>query len=171
MQDINVAIIQTDLVWENAGANLEQLGKKLNTIKNPVDLIVLPEMFNTAFSMNPSACAEMPDGRSFSWMKEKAKEKKCTITGSILINDDGKYFNRFFWMMPDGVYQCYDKKHLFRFSGEHEVFSAGRKKITPILNGWNFRPLICYDLRFPVWNMNTFSNLPTGQLPCGHKYY
>ncbi|HNW97712.1 MAG TPA: nitrilase-related carbon-nitrogen hydrolase [Bacteroidales bacterium] len=158
MQDLNVAIVQTDLVWENADANLEQIGKKLDEIKNPVDLIVLPEMFNTAFSMKPLVCAEMPEGRSFQWMKEKAKEKNCVLTGSMLINDGGKFFNRLFWMMPNGTYQCYDKKHLFRFSGENNVFSAGRKKITPSLNGWNIRPLICYDLRFPIWSMNTFSN-------------
>jgi predicted amidohydrolase len=158
MQNINVAIIQTDLAWENADANLEMFGKKFDMIKNPVDLIVLPAMFNTAFSMNPSACAELPDGKTFSWMKEKAKEKNCVITGSMLINDAGKYFNRLFWMKPNGTFQQYDKKHLFRFSGEHEVFSSGKKKITSSLNGWNVRPLICYDLRFPVWSMNTFSS-------------
>jgi predicted amidohydrolase len=157
MQDIKVAIIQTDLAWENADANLEMFGEKFDAINESFDLIVLPEMFNTAFSMNPSVCAELPDGKTFSWIKEKAKEKNCVITGSMLINDGGNYFNRLIWMMPDGTFQQYDKKHLFRFSGEHEVFSSGRKKITSSLNGWNVRPLICYDLRFPVWSMNTFS--------------
>lgn len=156
MQDINVAIIQTNIVWENADANLKMLGKKLDLIKEPVDLIVLPEMFNTAFSMNPSACAEMPNGRSFSWMKNKAKEKNCVITGSMLTNDNGKYFNRLIWMMPDGTHQHYDKKHLFRFAEEHEVFYR-QKKDQSFVSGWNISPLICYDLRFPVWSMNTFS--------------
>jgi len=158
MQDLKTAIIQSDIVWENAEANLKLFGEKLDAINNPVDLIVLPEMFNTSFSMNYSACAETHDGKSFQWLQEKAKEKNCVITGSMLINNDGKYFNRFFWINPNDTFQCYDKKHLFRFAGENEVFSAGKKKISISLNGWNFCPLVCYDLRFPVWSMNSFTN-------------
>lgn len=154
MQDINVAIIQTKLEWENADANLSHFDKKLAAISKPVDLIVLPEMFNTAFSMNPSVCAEKPGGKTMIWMKEKAKEKKCIIVGSLLTEDNGKYFNRLVWMTPTGIANYYDKKHLFRFAGEHKVFSAGRDRMITALKGWNFRPLVCYDLRFPVWSMN-----------------
>jgi omega-amidase len=158
MQDLKVVIIQSGIVWENPDANLEHFGKKLDIVKKPVDLIILPEMFNTAFSMNPSVCAEKPDGKTMQWLKEKAAEKKCAITASLLTNDNNKYYNRLIWVSPDGKYQQYDKKHLFRFAGEHEVFTAGKGKITPDINGWKFRPLVCYDLRFPVWSMNSFAN-------------
>lgn len=158
MQDINIAIIQTDLIWEEVDKNLSNLNKKIDTITKSVDLIVLPEMFNTAFSMNPSTCAEPLHGISWEWMKNKAKEKNCVITGSILTEENGHFYNRLYWMQHNGDYQYYDKKHLFRFSGEHEVFSAGSKRIFPSIKDWKFCPLICYDLRFPVWSMNTFEN-------------
>ena len=158
MQDLKTAIIQCELLWENVPGNLARFDKIISDIKEAVDIIILPEMFNTAFSMNPAACAEKTDGLSMQWLKEKAKERNCVIVGSILINEGERFYNRLTWMFPDGTYQCYDKKHLFRFSGEHEVFTAGNKIITPALKGWNFRPFVCYDLRFPVWSMNTYSN-------------
>ncbi|MFH0865494.1 MAG: nitrilase-related carbon-nitrogen hydrolase [Bacteroidota bacterium] len=158
MQDLTVAIIQSDLTWENAEANLARFDNWLARINKPADLIVFPEMFNTAFSMNPSVCAENPDGKTMLWLQEKAAEKNCVITASLLTNENGKYFNRLIWISPDGKYQHYDKKHLFRFAGEHEVFSAGKGKITPEINGWKFRPLVCYDLRFPVWCMNSYTD-------------
>ena len=156
MQDIKIAIVQSEIVWENIPANLEVFKQKINSITEPVDLIVLPEMFNTAFSMNPGACSETMLGQSVAWLKEKAAEKKCVIVASLLILENGKYYNRLVWMHPDGSFQQYDKKHLFRFAGENDVFTAGSKKITPELKGWKFRPFVCYDLRFPVWSMNTF---------------
>jgi predicted amidohydrolase len=158
MQDLKIAIVQSDIVWENSSANLEIFARKISAIKETVDLIVLPEMFNTAFSMNPNVCAETEDGASISWLRVKAAEKKCVIIASLLIQENEKYFNRLIWMNPDGFFQQYDKKHLFRFAGENEVFTAGSSKITPPLKGWNFSPLVCYDLRFPVWSMNTFLN-------------
>lgn len=158
MQDIKIAIIQTELLWEDIPGNLLQFDQKISSIKETVDLIILPEMFNTAFSMNPAVCAEITGGTSMRWMKKKAEEKNCVIAGSLLTNENNKYYNRLIWMMPDGNYQYYDKKHLFRFAGEHEVFSSGNRKITASLKGWNIRPLVCYDLRFPVWSMNTFEN-------------
>jgi omega-amidase len=158
MQDLKVAIIQSDIIWEDIESNLAAFGKKIDFIKKPVDLIVLPEMFNTAFSMNPSVCAEKPDGKSMKWLQEKAAEKKCVIVASMLTTDAGKFYNRFIWMPPDGAYSHYDKKHLFRFAGEHEVFSAGKKKISVELHGWNIRPYVCYDLRFPVWSMNKLTD-------------
>jgi omega-amidase len=158
MQDIKVAIIQSDLLWEDIPGNLSHFEEKISLIKEAVDLIVLPEMFNTGFSMNPEACAEMQDGTSTQWLKKKAEEKNCVITASLLTAEGGKYFNRLIWMMPDGNYYHYDKKHLFRFAGEDEVFSAGNRRITTTFKGWNFCPLICYDLRFPVWGRNTLDN-------------
>jgi len=163
MQDIKIAIIQTELLWEDIPGNLLHFDQKISSIKETVDLIILPEMFNTAFSMNPAVCAEIPDGGSVQWMKKKAKERNCVIVGSILTKENNKYYNRLIWMMPDGGYQHYDKKHLFRFAGEHKIFSSGNKKITATVKGWNMRPLVCYDLRFPVWSMNTFKALSDGQ--------
>jgi predicted amidohydrolase len=132
--------------------------KKISDIKEAFDLIVLPEMFNTAFSMNAAVCAENTDGFTTEWLKEKAKEKNCAVCGSILTRENNQYFNRLIWMMPDGKYSYYDKKHLFRFAGEHEVFSQGKGKITTKLKDWNFRPLVCYDLRFPIWCRNAYNN-------------
>lgn len=158
MQNLKIAIIQSNLVWESPDANLSRFDKWLAQINNSVDLIVLPEMFNTAFSMNPSVCSEKPDGKTMTWLRKKAAEKNCVITASLLTEENGKYFNRMVWVSPDGKNQHYDKKHLFRFAGEHEVFSSGKRKITSEINGWKFLPLVCYDLRFPVWSMNSYVN-------------
>jgi len=158
MQDLKAAIIQTNLLWEDIPGNLALFDKKISGINETIDLIVLPEMFNTAFSMNPAVCAENPDSITTEWMREKAKEKNCVICGSILAKEKNNYYNRLIWMMPDGGYSYYDKKHLFRFSGEHEVFSQGNGKITTKLNDWNIRPFVCYDLRFPVWCRNSYEN-------------
>ena len=158
MQDIKIAVIQTDILWEDIPGNNFHFDKKISSIKEPVDLLILPEMFNTGFSMNTSVCAENSDGCTIEWIKKKAEEKNCVIIGSLLINENNKYFNRLICMMSDGNYRYYDKKHLFRFAGEHEVFSSGNKKITLSLKGWNICPLICYDLRFPVWSKNTYEN-------------
>ncbi|NTW33168.1 MAG: amidohydrolase [Bacteroidetes bacterium] len=158
MQDIKVAIIQTDLFWENVQSNLLKLDQDISKISEAIDIIVLPEMFNTGFSMNPSVCAGNTDCVTMQWIKKKALEKNCVIIGSLLIAEKGKFFNRLFWMQPDGNFKYYDKKHLFRFGKEHDVFSPGNKKLITSLKGWNFRPLVCYDLRFPVWSKNVFIN-------------
>jgi predicted amidohydrolase len=158
MRDLRVAIIQTNLLWEDIPGNLAMFDNKLSGIKETVDLIALPEMFNTAFSMSVAVCAEDTDGITTRWLREKAKEKNCAVCGSILTKENNQYFNRLIWMMPDGSYSYYDKKHLFRFAGEHEVFSQGKGKITTQLKGWNIRPLVCYDLRFPAWCRNAYNN-------------
>jgi omega-amidase len=158
MQDLKITIIQTNLIWENSEANLTALDQKIDAIKEETDLIVLPEMFSTGFSMNPERCAEITGGTAFQWMRRKAGSCKCTITGSILTKDRDLYYNRLFWMKPDGSYQVYDKRHLFRFAGEHKFFEAGNKKLITTLQGWKICPLICYDLRFPVWSKNRFDN-------------
>jgi len=158
MQDLKVAIIQADLLWEDIQGNLSKLDQTISQITDNVDIIILPEMFNTAFSMNTSVCAENVDSVSMQWLKDKAKQKDCIIVGSIIIKYEEAFYNRLIWMQANGDYKFYDKKHLFRFAGEHEVFTSGNIKLTTSLKGWNFRPLVCYDLRFPVWSKNTFIN-------------
>ena len=158
MQDLSITILQSNLVWEDTEANLNNFGSKLNQIDNPADLIVLPEMFSTGFSINPKKIAEKPDGRTFCWMQEKAVEFNCVVTGNVLIDDNGKYFNRLFWVRPDGSFDYYDKRHLFRLGEEYKVFSAGQKRVVFELNGWKVFPQICYDLRFPVWSKNRYLN-------------
>ena len=156
MQDLNITIVQSNLVWEDCKANLVNFDKKLQLIDGPTDLVVLSEMFNTGFSINPEKIAEKPYGRAFTWMQEKARQLKCVITGSVLINDNGKYFNRLFWVHPDGGFDFYDKRHLFRLGEEYKVFSGGKQRKVFKLNGWKVLPQICYDLRFPVWSKNRY---------------
>lgn len=153
MDDLKVTLLQSGLHWENIDANIDMFNKKIAEVRN-TDLIVLPEMFNTGFSMVVKKLAEKPEGRSMQWMASKAKEKNCIITGSLIIEENGKYYNRLIWMPPDGSYKKYDKRHLFRMAGEDKSFSAGFEKLIVKLNGWKLCPLVCYDLRFPVWSRN-----------------
>lgn len=156
MQDLNLSLVQTSLAWENPEANLDHFTKMLETPGNPADLVILPEMFNTGFTMNAAKNAEDMSGRSLQWMADTASKKSCVLCGSLVILDEGKYFNRFIWMRPDGSHEHYDKKHLFRMGDEHRHFSAGNKKLITELKGWKVMPLICYDLRFPLWSKNEF---------------
>jgi len=158
MQDLIITIVQSNLVWEDSKANLTNFDIKLNRINKPTDLLVLPEMFSTGFSINPEKIAEKPDGRTFFWMQKKAAELNCVVTGSVLIEEGGKYFNRLFWVRPDGSFDYYDKRHLFRLGEEYKVFSAGQKRVIFELKGWRIFPQICYDLRFPVWSKNRYLN-------------
>ncbi|MFI5163657.1 MAG: nitrilase family protein [Bacteroidia bacterium] len=162
MQDLKVTIIQANLHWENIEANLKMFSEKFFSIKEETDLIILPEMFSTGFTMNNKAVAETMRGKTFEWMKKMAKEKRCVVTGSIIIEENGNYFNRLIWMRADGSFETYDKRHLFRYANEQDHYSAGNKKLIVELNGWKICPLICYDLRFPVWirNDNPSPTLP-----------
>lgn len=154
MQDLNITLIQTALFWETPAANLAMLEEKIWQIKQPTDLIVLPEMFTTGFTMNAAAVAEPMNLTTFKWMKQQAAQTGAVITGSYVVKEDGKFYNRLLWMEPDGSYDFYDKRHLFRMAEEHLTYSAGNKKMIKNLKGWNIRPLVCYDLRFPVWSRN-----------------
>ena len=147
MQNLKVTIVQTDLVWENAQQNRKNFDHKLSGLKDNQDLIVLPEMFNTAFCLDPNSCAEDMNGDTINWLVNKAKELNCSITGSVLIKEDHKFFNRLIWATPQGIETTYDKKHLFRFAGEHKVFSPGSGKAIVTCKGWKILPLVCYDLR------------------------
>ncbi len=154
MQDLTITFIQADLAWEDTEKNIESFTGKIDGIIEKTDMIILPEMFNTGFSINPEDIAEKPGGRTFSWMQQKAKEKNAAMAGSVLTDDGGKYFNRFYWVNPDGSHHQYDKKHLFRLGKEWQVFTPGRKKTIVNFKGWKILPLVCYDLRFPVWSKN-----------------
>lgn len=154
MSLLKITTFQTYLFWENIDKNLQNLGLRLSSIREKTDLIVLPEMFSTGFSMNPQKHAEAMDGKTVNWMHQQAKKFNCVLTGSIIIWENEKYYNRLIWMRPDGSYEYYDKRHLFGMGGEDKHYSAGSKKLFVELNGWKICPIICYDLRFPVWLRN-----------------
>lgn len=154
MPDLTVTLIQTELVWEEIQANLERFQAEIDAMTSPTDLVILPEMLSTGFSMQAEALAEEMDGAGVTWMRNTAVEKKTVITGSVMIRDKGRFFNRLIWARPDGTMETYDKKHLFRYAGEEKVYTPGRRRITVELSGWKIRPFICYDLRFPIWTRN-----------------
>ncbi len=151
---MKITIIQSDLTWENPQANRNYFEEKINSISEEVDLIVLPEMFSTGFTMNPSSVAESMNGETVSWMIASAKAKNCAITGSIVISEGGKFYNRLVFVFPSGEIKTYDKKHLFSLASEEKIFTAGSQKVVIEYKGWKICPLICYDLRFPVFSRN-----------------
>lgn len=155
MQDLVVTIIQSDLVWEDVDANLNQFEKKIKNIHQPTDLILLPEMFTTGFTMQSEKFAETIDGKSMQWMARMAQTINTVIAGSLIIKEENNYYNRLIWMRPNCSYQFYDKRHLFAMGGEHKNFTAGTERLIVELNGWKICPMVCYDLRFPVWARNT----------------
>ncbi len=155
MNPLKITLVQAYLFWENIDKNLQNLGLKLGSIREKTDLIILPEMFNTGFTMNAEALAEEMNGKTMKWMQEKAFRYNAVVVGSLIIKENEKYFNRLIWMKPDGTFEKYDKKHLFGMAKEDEVFTAGNERLMVELNGWKIMPVICYDLRFPVWLRNT----------------
>lgn len=154
MQDLRIRFYQASLPWENSRAGLEYWTAKLQADSAPVDLIVLPEMFTTGFSMRAAELAEPATGPTLRWMQEQAQVLQAVITGSVILEEKGNYFNRLLWVRPDGSYASYDKRHLFGLAGEHEHYTAGQHRLLVQLKGWSICPLICYDLRFPVWSRN-----------------
>ncbi|KOS06876.1 amidohydrolase [Flavobacterium akiainvivens] len=152
---MKISLIQTALAWEDAAANRAAFTEKINAINEVVDLVVLPEMFATGFTMNPSAVAETMDGESVQWMVQTAVSKGCAITGSLVIEEDDKYYNRLLFVLPDGEIKTYNKRHLFSFAGEDKHYTAGTEKLIVDYKGWKICPLVCYDLRFPVFARNT----------------
>jgi omega-amidase len=157
MSNIKVALVQSTLHWEDPAANREMLEQKILAISDPAEIIVLPEVFTTGFTMEPADCAEPHEGETFQWMKRMAAEKNAVITGSIATSENGKFYNRLIWMQPDGNYHKYDKKHLFTFAGENHNYTPGSERVIVEYKGWKILLLICYDLRFPVWIKNNFS--------------
>ncbi len=158
MQNLKIVIVQADIAWEDIDQNLKNFDVKLNQIVDTPELIILPEMFNTGFTMNVAKCAEDVNGKTINWLKKKAEEKKCQITGSLLFKDGVKIYNRMFWMSPDGSYETYDKRHLFRMASEHHTISQGLIRKIVLINNWKINLQVCYDLRFPVWSKNNYKN-------------
>lgn len=154
MSTIKITTFQAYLFWENIDKNLQNLGLRLSSIREKTDLIVLPEMFSTSFSMNAEALAEEMGGKTMDWMHQQALKFGSVVTGSLIIKDNSNYYNRLIWMRPDGSYEFYDKRHLFGLGNEDHTYTAGSKKLFVELNGWKICPIICYDLRFPVWLRN-----------------
>ncbi|MBN9350030.1 MAG: amidohydrolase [Chitinophagaceae bacterium] len=152
MQPLSVTLIQSDIHWEDIELNLSMFGKKIDSIHEKTQVIVLPEMFSTGFTMKPEGLAETMDGRTVQWMKAMSKEKNAVITGSIIIKEDNHFFNRLIWMLPTGNFGYYDKRHLFSFAGEDVPYRSGDKKLIGSLSGWKINLQVCYDLRFPVWS-------------------
>ncbi len=151
---LKTALIQTNLIWENPEANKQHIGKKIEQISEKVDLIVLPEMLTSGFTMNAEKVAETMNGVTVKWMQNMAKTKSVAITGSLVIKEQNKYFNRLLFVHPNGQIDNYDKRHTFTLAGEHKIYTAGKEKIIIDYMGWKICPLICYDLRFPVWARN-----------------
>lgn len=147
---MKITAIQSDLFWENKEANLEMFQRKIGDCKGS-NIIVLPEMFSTGFSMNPAPLAETMQGPTVQWMKEVSARNRMIITGSIIIEENGKYYNRLIWMLPDGSTGYYNKRHLFAFAGEHNYYSSGNRRLIASVNSWKINLIVCYDLRFPVW--------------------
>ncbi|MEJ7779050.1 MAG: amidohydrolase [Daejeonella sp.] len=154
MNTLKITTFQAYLFWENVEKNLHNLGLRLSSIREKTDLIVLPEMFSTGFSMNAEKLAEEMNGPSMKWMLEQAKKFESVVTGSLIIKDGVKYYNRLIWMRPDGSYERYDKRHLFGLGEEDQHYTPGYEKLFVELHGWKICPVICYDLRFPVWLRN-----------------
>ncbi|MCF6184404.1 MAG: amidohydrolase [Bacteroidales bacterium] len=154
--NLKVTIIQSDLVWENIEANLHNFENKINSITEETNLIVLSEMFATGFSMNPEKFAPFQD-KVISAMKKFSEKKNAVVTGTVITEKAGNYYNTLIWMKPDGTYETYDKRHLFSFAGEDKFYSQGKEHLLASLKGLKIMPLICYDLRFPVWSRNKFN--------------
>jgi len=154
MNELKIACIQSDLAWEDADKNLDMFASEFKVVPEDTELIILPEMFSTGFSMKTEKLAEKMNGRSFAWLKEQAIKINKVIIGSLIIDDNNEYYNRLFVMFPDGNYEYYDKRHLFRMGNEHKHYSAGNKRLVFQYKNWRICPLTCYDLRFPVWSRN-----------------
>ncbi len=156
MSALSFTLIQTILHWEDKGANLQQLEKKINSIRQPTHVVILPEMFSTGFSMKPEQLAETMDGPTVQWMKEVAARKKIILTGSLIIEEDGQYFNRLLWVLPNGQVGMYNKRHLFAYGEEDRHYTGGQERLVASVNGWKINLMVCYDLRFPVWARQQF---------------
>jgi predicted amidohydrolase len=152
---MKIALIQAPLLWENPTQNRNYFEVKINSISETIDLIVLPEMFTSGFTMNPKAVAESMQGETVSWLQALAKAKNSAITGSLVIQEKGNFYNRLVFVFPSGEIKTYDKKHLFTLAGEDKVYTSGTKKMLFEYRGFRICPLICYDLRFPVFARNT----------------
>jgi predicted amidohydrolase len=154
LENLKTSIIQTDLYWEDADANLAMLEEKIWQIGEQTDLIVLPEMFSTGFSMKAEKLAEPMNFKTFKWMSQMARQKNAAICGSYIVKESTNFYNRLYFVEPDGRFSFYDKRHLFRMGEEHNTYTQGKTRLVHNFRGWKIMPMICYDLRFPVWIKN-----------------
>lgn len=154
LSDLTISFVQSSLQWHDPQANRQELGRHIDAISIRTDLIVLPEMFTTGFSMEAATLAEPAEGPTLHWMREVAAQRDAVVTGSIIVEEGGQYFNRLLWVRPDGSVSHYNKRHLFTMAGEHHTFTAGTERLIEEWRGWRICPLVCYDLRFPVWSRN-----------------
>ena len=153
--ELNIVGIQSSIVWEKPAANLEYFDQQISKLPSTVDLVILPEMFTTGFSMNPISIAETMEGPTVKWMVITAKIYSMAIVGSVVIKENDQYFNRLFFVHPNGHIETYDKRHLFTLAKENDQYTSGNERLIVLYKGWRICPLICYDLRFPVWSRNT----------------
>lgn len=160
---LTITTIQTNLHWENKEANLRMLEDKLRNLEQPTEIVLLPEMFSTGFSMRPADLAETMEGETVHWMKEMSARYKIVLAGSVMIKEEEKFYNRFIWMLPNGQYGTYDKRHRFAFAGEDRFYSAGNKRTIASVKGWKINLQVCYDLRFPVWARQQLNNNEAGE--------
>jgi omega-amidase len=163
MASLTITTIQSNLFWEDKSGNLDMFAHKIRSLKEKTELVVLPEMFSTGFSMAPERMAEKMDGPTIDWMKTLATEKKIILTGSLIIEEEGAFYNRLIWMLPNGSYGYYDKRHLFAYAGENQHYAAGNKRLIASVKGFKILLQVCYDLRFPVWCRQS----PVGLNPSG----
>jgi omega-amidase len=152
---MKITLIQTSLSWEDAEVNRIHFSNLIDSIIEDTDLIVFPEMFSTGFTMAPEAVSEPMDGLTVAWMKKIASEGNCAVTGSVVISEGECYYNRLLFVLPDGQVKHYDKRHLFSLAGEDKAYTAGKERLVVEYKGWRICPLVCYDLRFPVFSRNT----------------
>lgn len=152
MPDLTISLVQSDLHWEDKTANLSKLESVLRRLPSNTEVAVLPEMFSTGFSMRPELLAEPMDGPTVDWMLRMSSECRKILVGSLIVREEGSYFNRMLWVCPDGSLGTYDKRHLFGLAGENERYSPGTRRVIASVNGWRVNLCICYDLRFPVWS-------------------
>jgi omega-amidase len=152
MSTLIITGIQSSLHWEDKKANLQMLEEKIFSISQPTEIVVLPEMFSTGFSMQPKKLAETMDGETVEWMKRIAAKKKIILTGSVIIEEDRNFYNRLVWVLPNGQIGYYDKRHLFAYGDEDQHYTAGKKRLIASVKGWKINLMVCYDLRFPVWS-------------------
>ncbi len=160
MSSLTISLVQSHLHWEDRRANLAMFEEKIMGIKERTEIVVLPEMFSTGFSMKPRILAEKMDGTTVAWMKKIATAKKIILTGSVIIEENGQYFNRLLWILPNGNAGYYDKRHRFAFAGEDKEYTPGNKRMIASVKGWRINLQVCYDLRFPVWARQQTREVP-----------